>query len=203
MLPLRKGNQGTTEMTVPFLFFCYISEIQAQEKWQIRDLFLLFWDVTEHIFSREWLPSTVYQVLLGRILLHPSCWCYMQLLHQIIPLLHLIIPRREGVWETAGRWDTCVSEPSIVNILSIIPSSKLSAGQIKQSPHFTAALCLGENPGSSASYSSCPPMSQICAVNPGPGIEGSKRTSACFVPAISWLKHSFLLMYTHTHTHMY
>lgn len=129
-LPLRKGNQGTTEMPVPPLFsFCYISEIQAHEMRQIQAPSHSFQECTwAHFFSREWPAPTIYQVLRRRILLHPSCWCYMQLLHQILLTPKAATPatnplHREGAWETAGRWDIWVSEPSIVNILLLIPSS--------------------------------------------------------------------------------
>lgn len=157
---------------------------------------LLSWDVPEHIFPREWPAPTVDQVLLGRILFHLSCWCYMWLLYQILPLLTR--PREQVFQKQQGDEMIWVSEPSIVNILSLIPSSKVPAGQIKQSPHFAAALCLGKNPGSGALDSNCPPMSQICAVNPGPGIEEDKEPQPCFVPTTSWLKHPILLTHTHT-----
>lgn len=86
-IPLRKGTQGTKEMPVSPLFsFFYISEIQVHEKWQIWALSSSFLGCT-FFFPREWPAPTIYQVLLGRILLHPSYWCYMQLLHQILPVL--------------------------------------------------------------------------------------------------------------------
>lgn len=118
----------------------------------------------------------------------------MQLLHQILSLVTQ--PAEKVLEKQQGDEISQYSE-----YLSLIPSSKVPAGQIKQAPHFAAALCLGENPGSSASYSNSPPMSQICVVNPGPGIEGNKEPQPCFVPTISWLKHTILFTYTHTHTH--
>lgn len=159
-LPLRKGNQRTTDMPVPRLFsFSYNSEIRDMRSGRFRIYPLLSWDAPEHIFSREWPAPTVYQVLLGRI---------MRLLHQI---LSLVTHPTDKVFEKQQGDE--ISQYS--EYLSLFPSSKVPAGQIKQSPHFAAALCLGQNPGSSASHSNCPPMSQTCVVNPGPGIEGNKE----------------------------
>lgn len=113
---------------------------------------LLSWDVTEHIFSREWPAPTVYQVLLGRILFHPSCWCYMQLLHQIIPLLthsaEKVLEKQQG--------DEILSFRAQYSEYFVHYPQKQSASRADQEyPHFPASLGLAENPGSSASYKCC------------------------------------------------
>lgn len=94
-LPLRKGNQRTTDMPVPPLFsFSYSSEIQAHGKWQIQDLSPSFLGCTwAHFFqgmtSTNSLPSPLRQN-------------YAAATPNIIPSNPA---RREGAWETAGRWD--------------------------------------------------------------------------------------------------
>lgn len=128
---------------LPLFSLWSIPEIQACERCQTQGQSSPFLGGTWAHFSGEPPASTGYRILLGRILLKPSCWCCSSCYrHQIPPSC----PAKKWghsslVFEKQGG-DTWVSEPSLINILSFIPSRTVPAGQIEQSPHLAAALRL-------------------------------------------------------------
>lgn len=98
------------------------------------------------------------------------------------------------VWETTGRWDTGVSEPSLEHVLCFIPSSTVPA-----CPHLAAALCLlllgAEKSRVQCIIQHLPPVSQV--INPGSWTNGDKEEpQPCLLPTLSCLRYFLTHIYT-------
>lgn len=161
----------------------------------------LLWRGSSAHFSMEPLASTDYQVLLGRLLFNSSCWWSSSCYRYQVPPRCPAKRTKHGVWETTGRWDTWGLEPSLVDILSCFPSSTVLAGQTKQSPHHVLRLVLLRK-GKSEVWcfiQQLPPQCLRYVLKMLDHGQKHKESQPRFLPTILWLKHSFLLKYTHTH----